>query len=114
SSDPRPAPKPQPLGNIPFILLFTTTAVCILFVLWRRAHTFRAVISHQLKTWTRREGAIRLSQDEGPTAESFLEDEVIDDNEELLDVAHLRSGLDRPSRRDEDAEGYTSDPGPPP
>jgi len=29
----------------------------------------------RLKTWTRQEGAVRLSEDDGPPAHSFLEDD---------------------------------------
>lgn len=39
---------------------------------------------NRLKTWTRREGGIRLSEDEGPAASGFFEeDEFDEDNEEL-------------------------------
>ena len=47
SSEPRKAPKPQPLGNIPFIFLFTTCTLCVVFLLWRRASTLRKVVAHQ-------------------------------------------------------------------
>ncbi|THH12427.1 hypothetical protein EW146_g7708 [Bondarzewia mesenterica] len=89
SSEPRKSPKPQPIGNLPFLLLFTTATICILFILWRRADALRVVVSHQLKTWSRREGNIRLSEDDGPPANSFLEDEYDDDNDRL-DDEHLR------------------------
>jgi len=36
-----------------------------------------------MKTWTRTEGAVRLSVDDGPPAREFLEDDYDDDNEEL-------------------------------
>ena len=36
----------------------------------------------RLKTWTRQEGAVRLSEDDGPPAHSFLEDEEDDEQEE--------------------------------
>jgi len=78
----RPAPKPQPIGSFPFILLCTTATVCLLFVIWRRADTLRTVVAHQLKTWTRQEGAVRLSEDDGPPAHSFLEEEDVDEQEE--------------------------------
>ncbi|ETW79993.1 hypothetical protein HETIRDRAFT_243886, partial [Heterobasidion irregulare TC 32-1] len=81
--EPRQSPKPQPLGNFPSLLLFTTVTVCILFVLWRRADSLRVVVSHQLKTWRRREGNIRLSEDDGPPAHTFLEDEYDDDNDRI-------------------------------
>ncbi|KAI0028577.1 hypothetical protein K488DRAFT_73665 [Vararia minispora EC-137] len=75
---PRPGNKPQPIGNIPFIVLFTTTTLCVL-----------------LKAWTGYEGAIRLSQDEGPSAASFLEDENLDDVEPVVvDELSLQSHAD--------------------
>ncbi|KAF9074378.1 hypothetical protein BDP27DRAFT_1416261 [Rhodocollybia butyracea] len=73
--EPKTSPKPQPIGDISLIILFTTCTCCILFILWRRADAFKAVISHQLKTITRREGQIRLSQDDGPPAHDFIEDD---------------------------------------
>ncbi|KAI0000810.1 hypothetical protein BJV74DRAFT_820822 [Russula compacta] len=78
--EPRPAPKPQPIGSFPFLLLFTTATVCVLFIIWRRSDTLRTVVAHQLKTWTRQEGAVRLSEDDGPPAHSFL-DQVDDDDD---------------------------------
>jgi len=68
----RPAPKPQPIGSFPFIFLCTTATVCLLFVIWRRSEMLRTVVAHQLKTWTRQEGAVRLSEDDGPPAHTFL------------------------------------------
>ncbi|KAJ6554464.1 hypothetical protein B0H19DRAFT_1153647 [Mycena capillaripes] len=84
TGEPKESPKPQPMGgNMPMIFLFTTCTLCFLFILWRRASALRAVISHQLKTIThsRTEGAIRLSEDDGPPAREFLEDDYDDDNE---------------------------------
>ena len=43
--EPRPGEKPQPIGNAPFIFLFTTAAFCVLFLIWRRAHALRKVVS---------------------------------------------------------------------
>ncbi|KAF8486861.1 hypothetical protein DFH94DRAFT_701188, partial [Russula ochroleuca] len=57
STEPRPAPKPQPIGSFPFILVLTTAMVCVLFIIWRRSDTLRTIVSHQLKTWMRQEGA---------------------------------------------------------
>ncbi|KAJ6625988.1 hypothetical protein B0H10DRAFT_1999802 [Mycena sp. CBHHK59/15] len=83
---PKESPKPQPMGgNMPMIFLFTTCTLCGIFLLWRRASALRSVISHQLKTIARLEpeGAIRLSEDDGPPAREFLEDDYDDDNEGL-------------------------------
>ncbi|PCH43137.1 hypothetical protein WOLCODRAFT_138210 [Wolfiporia cocos MD-104 SS10] len=84
--EPRQAPKPQPLGNLPFIILFMLCTLCAVFLLWRRASTLKAVVAHQLNTWTRKEGRIRLSEDDGPPAREFLdEDEYDEDNRRLVD-----------------------------
>ncbi|KAJ4480889.1 hypothetical protein J3R30DRAFT_3287452 [Lentinula aciculospora] len=87
--EPKTAPKPQPIGNIALIILLTTCTSCILFLLWRRAEAFRAAISHQLKTITRSEGQIRLSQDDGPPAHEFLEDDESTDNAFELDTGDV-------------------------
>ncbi|KAI0263215.1 hypothetical protein BC834DRAFT_827914, partial [Gloeopeniophorella convolvens] len=79
--------KPQPIGSFPFLLLFTTATLCALFVIWRRSDRLRTVVAHQLKTWTRQEGAVRLSEDDGPSASSFLEDEDLDDDSDELESA---------------------------
>ncbi|KAJ7730248.1 hypothetical protein DFH07DRAFT_756365, partial [Mycena maculata] len=79
--EPKESPKPQPMGgNMPMIFLVTTCTLCFLFILWRRASALRSVISHQLKTISHPEGAIRLSEDDGPPAHDFLEDDYDDDN----------------------------------
>ncbi|KAH8988363.1 hypothetical protein EDB92DRAFT_1032914 [Lactarius akahatsu] len=79
----RPAPKPQPIGSFPFLFLCTTATACLLFVIWRRSEMLRTVVAHQLKTWTRQEGAVRLSEDDGPPAHSFLEeDDDVEQEEE--------------------------------
>lgn len=52
-TEPRKSPKPQPIGNIPIILLFTTCTLCILFILWRRADALRSVVSHRcVPSWS--------------------------------------------------------------
>ncbi|PAV15860.1 hypothetical protein PNOK_0871800 [Pyrrhoderma noxium] len=82
SGEPKDSPKPQPLGSLPFLWLFTICTLCVFFLLWRRANSLRTVVSHQLKTWTRAEGQIRLSEDDGPPAHTFVEDS---DNEDDAD-----------------------------
>ncbi|KIJ64386.1 hypothetical protein HYDPIDRAFT_112394 [Hydnomerulius pinastri MD-312] len=72
--EPREGNKPEPLGSVVFVILFTTSTLCLLYLLWRRASSLRAVVSHQLKTWTAQEGRIRLSEDDGPPATEFLVD----------------------------------------
>ncbi|KAJ7854723.1 hypothetical protein B0H14DRAFT_2756067 [Mycena olivaceomarginata] len=93
--EPKESQKPQPMGgNIPMMFLFTTCTLCFLFLLWRRAGALRSVISHQLKTISnsRAEGAIRLSEDDGPPAREFLEDDYDDDNEGVNVDDHIHHG----------------------
>jgi hypothetical protein len=99
---------------MPMIFLFTTCTLCFLFILWRRADALRSVIAHRcaaiilycfwiiypfsydrLKTIThpRAEGAIRLSEDDGPPAREFLEDDYDDDNEGV----DMNDQIDAPS-----------------
>ncbi|KAI0062973.1 hypothetical protein BV25DRAFT_1915710 [Artomyces pyxidatus] len=110
----RPSPKPQPIGSFPFILLLTTSTLCLLFILWRRSNALRTVVAHQLKTWGRREGDIRLSEDDGPPAHSFLEDEFDDDNDGLEDAPlALRAellGLGSTSPSDRNSESPSKPP----
>lgn len=40
---------------------------------------------YRLKSWTRNEGAIRLSEDEGPPATEFLGDDYDEDNGSIDD-----------------------------
>ncbi|KAF8064308.1 hypothetical protein FPV67DRAFT_1629406 [Lyophyllum atratum] len=81
--EPQETTRPQPIGSMPMIILFTTCTMCVLFLIWRRADSFRRIVSHQLKTMTKPEGRIRLSVDDGPPAREFLEDDYDDDHEPL-------------------------------
>ncbi|KZT68033.1 hypothetical protein DAEQUDRAFT_672147, partial [Daedalea quercina L-15889] len=83
--EPRKSPKPEPLGNIPFIFLFTTCTLCVVFLLWRRASTLRKVVAHQLITWTQKQGTIRLSEDDGPPAIEFLSNDFDEDHQRIDD-----------------------------
>ncbi|KZT03279.1 uncharacterized protein LAESUDRAFT_716290 [Laetiporus sulphureus 93-53] len=83
--EPRKGAKPQPLGNFPLIILFTTCTLCAVFLLWRRASSLKTVVAHQLSTWTQKEGRIRLSEDDGPPSREFLEDEYDEDNARIPD-----------------------------
>ncbi|KAF5329732.1 hypothetical protein D9619_008984 [Psilocybe cf. subviscida] len=83
--EPRESKRPEPMGNMAMVVLFTTCTLCILFLLWRRADSLRSVVSHKLKTLTRREGTIRLSQDDGAPAIEFLADDYDDDHQHLHD-----------------------------
>ncbi|KAL1746589.1 hypothetical protein HDZ31DRAFT_3535, partial [Schizophyllum fasciatum] len=90
--EPKEVPsKPQPIGNIPLIFLFTLCGFCICFILWRRADSLRRVVSHQLKALTGRpDGQIRLSEGDGPTVEEFIvDDEDEEDNTELTTAQDL-------------------------
>ncbi|KAG2143991.1 hypothetical protein BD769DRAFT_1420902 [Suillus cothurnatus] len=79
--EPHEGNKPQPLGNFGLIFILTTCMLCLLYLLWRRASALRTVVSHQLQTWTRTEGQIRLSEDDGPSATEFLTD--ADDEDDI-------------------------------
>ncbi|KIM41857.1 hypothetical protein M413DRAFT_139366 [Hebeloma cylindrosporum] len=88
--EPKESPKPQPIGNMPMIFLWTACTLCAIFLIWRKADTLRRVVSHRLKTFTRAEGTIRLSEDDGPPASEFLGDDFDEDNE------HLDASTDEP------------------
>jgi len=83
--EPRESPKPQPLGDITIIILFTACTICALFLIWRKASSLRGVVSHQLKAFTSSDGRIRLSEDDGPPANDFLADDSDDDHERFDD-----------------------------
>ncbi|KAK0200679.1 hypothetical protein DFS33DRAFT_1068519 [Desarmillaria ectypa] len=91
--EPKASPKPQPIGNVPMVLLLTTCVACVIFLLWRKANQLKTAISHQLKTWRQTEGQIRLSIDDGPAATEFLEDDYDDDNEDLTLVEDVGKSL---------------------
>jgi len=55
--------------------LVMLSTICALFILWRRANSLRSIVSHQLKSWSEPTGQIRLSEDDGPPAREFLEDD---------------------------------------
>ena len=57
-------------------------SVRIRYSLCPRHFSFSFVL--RLKTWTRQEGAVRLSEDDGPPAHSFL-DQVDDDDDNYED-----------------------------
>lgn len=62
----------------------------------------------RLKTWSRREGNIRLSEDDGPSAESFLEDTVYDaDNNHIEDSDELavQKRIERMRQQQEGGQG---------
>ncbi|KAH7927566.1 hypothetical protein BV22DRAFT_1127266 [Leucogyrophana mollusca] len=93
--EPREGSKPQPLGNFGLLFISTTITLCLLYLLWRRASSLRAVVSHQLKTWTRQEGTIRLSEDDGPSATEFLADADDEDIGRIDDDEPLAQGAER-------------------
>jgi hypothetical protein len=47
SVGPTRAPKPKPIGNEVFVLLFPIATLCVVFLLWRRASSLRSVVAHQ-------------------------------------------------------------------
>lgn len=46
-SEPREGNKPEPIGNVTVLILATTCTLGLLYILWRRASSLRAVVSHQ-------------------------------------------------------------------
>ncbi|KAI0354241.1 hypothetical protein OH77DRAFT_1496838 [Trametes cingulata] len=110
SAEPRPSTKPEPLGNVPLIFLFTTCMLCAVFLLWRRASALRSVVAHQLTSWPRGDGRIRLSMDEGPSAREFLDDDYDEDNARLGDDEPLAITADRLRMAAAPAEGEAEQP----
>ncbi|KZS89485.1 hypothetical protein SISNIDRAFT_489166 [Sistotremastrum niveocremeum HHB9708] len=89
NSEPKPSPKPEPSVSLstlaPWLILFSVATASLLFILWRRASSLKYVVQHKLKdvSWPKRSGAIRLDEgDQGPPAETFLDD--YDENEHEL------------------------------
>lgn len=84
-NEPKPSTKPEPIGDMAWISLITICTLCGLFILWRRADALRRVVSRRLKLKTMgdSEGRIRLSEDDGPSATEFLEDDFDEDNAHL-------------------------------
>lgn len=80
--EPKTAPKPEPIGNMGLVSLATICAMCVLFIIWRRTDKLRKAVAKRLKlnTISGSEGRIRLSEDDGPSAAEFLEDDFDDDN----------------------------------
>lgn len=104
------------------MFLFTTCALCALFLLWRRASALRGVVAHQcvftiisnvrnthialrLTSWPRNDGRIRLSMDEGPSAREFLDDDYDEDHTGLGDDEPLAVTADRLQKAVASAEG---------
>jgi len=70
------------LNSEVLVLLVTFATMFLIVVLWRQASQLKSVVQHRLKTWTVREGAIRLSEDDAPAATEFIADD--DDMEDPL------------------------------
>ncbi|KAH9851311.1 hypothetical protein C2E23DRAFT_860755 [Lenzites betulinus] len=107
AGEPRPSTKPEPLGNAPLVILFTTCTLCALFLLWRRAHALRSVVAHPLRSWPQTDGRIRLSLDEGPSAREFLDDDYDEDHTGLGDdepIAVTAGRLQKAASTAEDRE----------
>jgi len=81
--EPRPSPSPEPSNAILLAIPITLITLCLLFILFRRASNLKTVVQHQLRTWTTRDGAIRLSTDEGPPARSFVDHDSDSDGEAI-------------------------------
>ncbi|KAI0726701.1 hypothetical protein C8Q72DRAFT_887286 [Fomitopsis betulina] len=124
TAEPHPSHQPEPLGNTPFVFLFTT---CTLFLLWRRASALRGVVAHQLTSFSQNDGHIRLSMDEGPSAREFLDDDYDEDHARLGDdeplavtADHLQKAVSSTNGEPEEStllftdEADEEDPPPPP
>lgn len=46
-TEPREGNKPEPIGNVGVLIFATTVTLGLLYLLWRRASSLRAVVSHQ-------------------------------------------------------------------
>jgi len=68
------------MGDATTVFLFCLCTLCVIFLIYRKADSLKRVVSHQLKTFSEREGQIRLSEDGGPPARSFIEDDEEDEN----------------------------------
>ncbi|KIO19034.1 hypothetical protein M407DRAFT_152968 [Tulasnella calospora MUT 4182] len=94
--DPRKSPHPDdPFAGMWFMPMLALAGVCLLFILYRRAASIKYVVANQfpvrLKTWSG-EGQIRLSEDEGPSAQSFVvNDEHEREDDDVVTPSPLRS-----------------------
>ncbi|KAF8624049.1 hypothetical protein AX15_006067 [Amanita polypyramis BW_CC] len=71
------------MGDTTVVFLFTICTLCIIFLIWRKSDSLKRVMSHQLKTLSEPEGRIRLSEDDGPPARSFIEDDLEEEDVSL-------------------------------
>lgn len=88
TGEPKPSPKPEPIGSMAWVSLITICTLCGLFILWRRADALRKVVARRFNLkplGSQSEGRIRLSEDDGPPSAEFLwnGDEYDDDNTHL-------------------------------
>ncbi|KAG8916161.1 hypothetical protein FRC00_000509 [Tulasnella sp. 408] len=90
--DPRKRPSPDdPFAGMWFMPMLALAGVCLLFILYRRAAAIKYVVANQLKTWSG-EGQIRLSEDEGPSAQSFVvNDEHEREDDDVVTPSPIRS-----------------------
>ncbi|KAF6750301.1 hypothetical protein DFP72DRAFT_1048347 [Ephemerocybe angulata] len=45
TGEPKPSPKPEPIGSMAWVSLITICTLCGLFILWRRADALRKVVA---------------------------------------------------------------------
>jgi hypothetical protein len=92
--EPSPGKKPQPIGGSFITLPITIAVLCFLFIFYRRASAIKRVVSVKLKS-LRRQGAVRLSEDDGPSTHEFLDDDYIyDEDVERVEDPAERMRLD--------------------
>ncbi|KAF8607920.1 hypothetical protein BDV93DRAFT_519909 [Ceratobasidium sp. AG-I] len=54
----------QSLAAPALAVVITVFSLSVLFLIYRRASTWKTVVQHRMRTWTTREGPIRLPEDE--------------------------------------------------
>ncbi|KAF5325889.1 hypothetical protein D9611_001032 [Ephemerocybe angulata] len=48
TGEPKPSPKPEPIGSMAWVSLITICTLCGLFILWRRADALRKVVARRI------------------------------------------------------------------
>ncbi|KAG8980237.1 hypothetical protein FRB93_009325 [Tulasnella sp. JGI-2019a] len=85
SADPDPRKSPHPDGGfmgLTLAPLLALAVLCLLFILYRRAASIKYIIGTRLNEWTGQEGQVRLSEDNGPSAQSFVVNDQLEDEDD--------------------------------
>ncbi|KAJ1308714.1 hypothetical protein OPQ81_004405 [Rhizoctonia solani] len=59
-----PSRNPDTMAPPVLAAVITVFSLSVLFLIYRRASSWKSVVQHRLRTWSVREGAIRLPDDE--------------------------------------------------